>query len=105
MLDIYIKPANDRHLDVDDFNFTALNFTWNTTDILDNQLVLQLYFHDPLSISPNIDQDRIVVSLRNDSFVHLFTSKEFKKTLHRNWWTIDSNIGKQMEASSFNKTY
>ena len=52
ILDVYIEPANSRHLDEDLFNMTKLNCTWNTTEFYGTDLVVQLYFHDPHSVSP-----------------------------------------------------
>ena len=29
VLDIYVKPSNDRHLDDDDFKLSSINLTWS----------------------------------------------------------------------------
>ena len=47
ILDMYIEPANFRHLDEDQFDMSKLNFTWNTTEFKDTDLIVQLYFNEP----------------------------------------------------------
>ena len=39
VLDMYLQPSNNRHLDEDDFNMSKINFTWTTVSFEKNQLV------------------------------------------------------------------
>ena len=51
VLDIFIEPANKRHLVVP-FNLSLLNLTWNVIDFYDLEMNIQLNFSQPLMISP-----------------------------------------------------
>ena len=51
VLDIYIKPAYDRHEEID-FKMSSLNLTWKATYFKDNILKIKMVFNNPVSISP-----------------------------------------------------
>lgn len=55
--DMYIEPAQQRHLTEENFNLSTLNFTWKTVGWADNQLIFELNFSNPLYISPKVEQD------------------------------------------------
>jgi hypothetical protein len=50
-IDIYIEPANDRHLD-EGVNISKLNLTWVLGDITDDTVTFKLNFSDPIYVSP-----------------------------------------------------
>jgi len=50
MIDIYIVPAENRHLS-DGFNITKLNFTWNATEFYYDTLTIMLDFPNPSYVS------------------------------------------------------
>lgn len=104
VLDVFINPAFNRHLE-DGFNITKLNMTWNATKYSGKLLQLQLYFFNPPMVSSEVTPDKIVVVVRKPEYANYFMSKELVRPLHKDWWRIDSNIGKQMEPSDFNKAY
>ena len=66
IIDINVLPSGDRS------NFN-LNFTWETTKFFDDELIIQLKFDDPSSISPNKEQDELVFFLM-DNYKDYFMS-------------------------------
>ena len=66
---MYVEPADDWHKDVEDFNLTKLNFTWNCSryelDKFNGQstLYIDLLFISPSDISPLAEQDSVFVNL------------------------------------------
>jgi len=81
---MYVVPVDDRHLENNNFNITTLNFTWETVSYFKNKLEIQLYFECPTCISPELEQDRIVVDLRNATSTGFFFSPENEfKGLHK----------------------
>ena len=104
IIDLYIIPEQDRHLE-EGFNITTLNLTWQATDFKNDTLQIQLYFNNPSVISPLPIPDRIALSLKDPEYANYFMSKKLLKPLHQDWWTISRTIKKQMAPSDFNKAY
>ena len=86
VLDIYIKPALDRHLIAPDFNLTSLNFTWNIILYQEDTLKIKLNFSDPLTISPLLERDILVVHFKE--LRDYFVSDTYLKDLHYNFTTL-----------------
>jgi hypothetical protein len=59
-LDIYLDPHGNWQDEIEGFEMSHLNFTWNVTKYENRTLTIQLYFNDPLQISPLSQQDYIV---------------------------------------------
>lgn len=57
IIDSYIQPFDDWHLDMSNFDMKTLNFTWKAVSYANNTLDLKLDFNDPLAISPNFQFD------------------------------------------------
>ena len=51
-IEMYIVPANARHIDDDQFILEDLNFTWKAVSYEESKLKMNLYFNNPLAISP-----------------------------------------------------
>ena len=91
-LDIYLDISDERKSETT-YNASKLNFTWEPTEFLADQLRIKLLFENPLYISPNIEQDLLVIKFLN---LELFYSADDGKALHPNWRIISSPIKKQM---------
>ena len=99
-LSIYLETYGNWHADVQGYNNSNLNFTWNATNLTSTELVLQLYFNNPLAISPKAKQDFLVWHLLDlKANENLFYSKELGVALHQNFTTLRSPIKKQMIPS------
>lgn len=46
-------------------NFERYNLTWEQVSFTDTEAIFQLYFKSPIHISPNIEQDRLVMHIKN----------------------------------------
>ena len=64
VLDLYIDPANNRSNNAD-FNMTTVNFTWEVVSFEKNKLVIQLEFFKPAFISPEVEQDQLVIHVKD----------------------------------------
>mmetsp|Transcript_41185 Transcript_41185/g.62651 ORF Transcript_41185/g.62651 Transcript_41185/m.62651 type:complete len:98 (+) Transcript_41185:3580-3873(+) len=74
-VDIYVKPINNRQYD-SGFNVSSVNFTWAVSYFEPRFLHIQLDFLEPTTISPQVDQDRIIFALKPEG-VGLLISTEF----------------------------
>jgi hypothetical protein len=84
LINMYVIPIDARHLEDLNFNISKLNFTWEPVSFKKDVLEIQLYFECPTCISPNLQQDRIVVDLRNATATGFFYSPENEfKGLHK----------------------
>ena len=55
-IDIYVKPANDRHLDPEShFNISGLNFTWSPLDFNGQCMNFDANFTNPTALSPLLE--------------------------------------------------
>jgi len=63
---MYMVPANDWHLEVENFDRNKLNFTWNVTHYGNGTdfMLIDLFWNDFLSISPTKNQDTIVFHIK-----------------------------------------
>ena len=50
---IYVQPQDNRQFD-DDFNSSRLNLTWLVDSYINDTLIINLKFDQPLEISPDI---------------------------------------------------
>ena len=78
ILDMYIVPHKDWHLDYDDFNVSLLNFTWKTISFAGNRITFDLTFNSPPDISPKRIFDNLVWHVKDPVY---FTSKSDRKQL------------------------
>ena len=71
VIDMYIEPNLDWHVNKENFNMSFLNFTFNATEFNNNTLVFNLNFNEPLAISPNLHSDVLVWHIKdlNDFFI------------------------------------
>ena len=96
MLNIYVKPSLDWHLEDDNFDVNStLNLTWSVLEFKDDFLDLVLDFSHPLKISPNLVRDSLVVHFYNHS--ELFLSKNFQ-TLSPESRFITGELPKQVDS-------
>ena len=52
-IDIYVKPANDRHLNPESlFNISDVNLTWSPLNFDGRRLNIDTNFSNPTAISP-----------------------------------------------------
>ena len=70
-IDIWVAPADNWHLDSENYMLGDLNLTWNVTNFNSTKMHVQLSFNKPAEISPNASNyDSIVVHfLNNNTFV------------------------------------
>ena len=55
-IDIYVKPANDRHLNPESrFNISDLNFTWSLLDFNGQRMNFDANFSNPTALSPLLE--------------------------------------------------
>ena len=52
IIDIYMVPANQRHLEEQNFNMSQLNFTWEVESFEIRTMVIKLNFSCSMCISP-----------------------------------------------------
>jgi len=102
-VDIYIEPAEKRHIYSEDFNISSLNFTWTLVSIIDKIMTIQLKFNDPSAISPLVVQDKLVFHIKEPAF--FFFSPEVKKNLDPKFYTLKKSIRKQMIESHLSDLY
>jgi len=57
VIDLYIVPSNDWHLEKADFNMSTLNFTWHVVNYTGDTLDIKITFNAPIDISPRKIQD------------------------------------------------
>ena len=62
-LDIHVKPANSRDLD-EHYNKSSIDLDWKIVSFVYDTLIIQINFKDHLQISPEAEQDKIVVGLK-----------------------------------------
>ena len=102
IIDIWVEPYNDWHLDNDDenpFNMTKLNFTWEAQKFeQDNTyLYIKLKFISPAYISPKRKYDKLVIDFkRNDTMVSILN-----ETLHQDSIVLKYKIRKQMPNDEY----
>ncbi len=58
--EIYVQPQDKRFSDID-FNSLKLNLTWVIASFWKNIMIINLNFDNPLEISPNIEQDALII--------------------------------------------
>lgn len=89
-IDMFVEPYDDWYYDVDDFNMTHLNFTWNVTSYHGRKLYIQCNFFSPPTISPKSRFDNLVF--------HIKEKREFYRSLnegvniHNNYTTLRHKI-------------
>lgn len=90
MIDCYIRPFNDWHIDNPNFDLQKLNFTWNATNYQNNTLKLKLNFSNPVWVTPEFRFDKFVFHIKKKH--DFFISKEYLKDLHDNFTTLTRGI-------------
>jgi hypothetical protein len=77
VLDIYVQPSNDRHLDDDTFDANhTLNLTnWKVHNFQNRTLTLNMTFIYPYQISPKLELDNLIIFIKDMKY--LFISKEY----------------------------
>ena len=97
ILDLYIKPAQNRDsLEVDEnFNVSQVNFTWEAISFLDDMLYIKLNFTSPSEISPLLVQDDLVWNLKG-KYEHLFISAPLNTPLEKEFKTVEIKIMPQI---------
>ena len=78
LIDLYIQPNNDWHKRQSNYNISKLNFTWNCTYFKRKTMLVDLTFNNPTEISPNVEQDMIIIDLRKAVKQGYFQSIEGK---------------------------
>ena len=63
LIQMYIIPNQDWHVEYESFNMSKLNFTWNCIGFKNKMLIFSLKFNNPLEISPKSVQDKILINL------------------------------------------
>ena len=58
--EIYVQPQDKRFSD-NDFNSLKLNLTWVIASFWKDFMIINLNFDNPLEISPNIEQDALII--------------------------------------------
>jgi len=101
VLDLKLNPAALRN-QADGFNESLLNFTWKPVRIFNQYLELQVNFTHPLSISPLVVQDQLIIEFKDAEY---FYSSELNKTLHRDSWKQQTFVKKQMKLDDFSKGF
>jgi hypothetical protein len=90
--DIYVEPEDNWHKNIDGFNISRLNLTWNVTGYERDQLNISLKFNNPVDISPKIDQDRIIFHILD--LQHFFISETLLMDLSEEYHTLKYPIRK-----------
>ena len=94
VLDLYVKPAKDYHLEDFNFNLSQLNLTWQADSYGGKTLKLNISFFDPISISPLPEQDMLILHVRQPA--PYFLSKETMGLLSEDHRTLQIKLRKQM---------
>lgn len=103
VIDLYIVPYNNWHLDEDNFKvYPSLNFTWIIHSFKDKYLKLNLTFYEPIQISPREVQDMMIFHIIVPEF---FTTGLTFKMIDENYRTLPIKVRKQMADSSFNRNF
>jgi len=102
IIEIYLAPANDRHLDNIFFNMTKLSFNWKVVDFIEKLLTIQINWECASCISPESDQDMLIINLRNATNIGFFYSFETTKDLDPTYRYLVTNVRKQFEQNDFN---
>lgn len=82
VLTLYIIPAEGRGSEPN-FNASSLNFTWKVTEFKAKYFSLKLNFSDPLSISPLLIQDTLIVKFKDLSFFYSTEVQDFLDSRYR----------------------
>ena len=85
VLDMFIDPFSAQD---DSEEPKDLNFTWKATKFHDKLLEFQLNFSEAIFISPDKQQDKLVINFTGPSALSLFTSNITGKEVHREYWRI-----------------
>ena len=83
--EMYIIPADDRHLKVDNFPLYKLNFTWEVVYWKYNFLKIQLYFNDSYEISSGPEWDTYTFVLQKEN-KDIFYSKDIDSALDPDYY-------------------
>lgn len=89
-IDMYVEPYNKWDLDIEDFNMTKLNFTWNVTSYHGRKLWIKINWFSPPTISPKSTYDNLVF--------HIKDKREFYRSLnegvniHNNYTTLRHKV-------------
>jgi len=86
VLDVYILPALDRHLDDPTFDPSSIELDWVAHSFEDKDLVLNVTFKNANAISPLEEQDRLVIEFKNitwpiDPEKEIIYAKDIGKTI------------------------
>ena len=49
---MWVVPFENRHLEVENFNLSMLNFTWNCSSFVGTTMIIDIVFNNVLQISP-----------------------------------------------------
>lgn len=63
-MDLYLDLSYAR-LKEEGFNLSSVNFTWSTKEFGPKYMIIDINFFSPISISPWIEQDKLVVNFNN----------------------------------------
>jgi hypothetical protein len=100
VLSLYIIPADGRDTELD-FNASSLNFTWKVTDFTAKYMDIKLNFSSPLSISPLLIQDTLIVKFKDLNFFYSLEVNDFLDSRYR---ILSTPLKKQVEENVFTKT-
>jgi hypothetical protein len=90
-VDIYIEPYENPREEPRQVNGTTqFNLTWEVKSFEKQQLFIQINFTSPESISPYMEQDTLVMHIRNESI--MFYSPEQRNFLYPGAMTMKKKV-------------
>jgi len=93
-LDIQVKPANDRDLD-DHYNSSSIELEWEVVSFEGDTLIIQIRFKHVNELSPETEQDQIVIKLKPDKSEAL-NAPELNQRLDSDFHQLVWKIPKQL---------
>ena len=110
VLDIYVLPALNRHLEDPTFDHSTIELTWVVDSFEDKDLVLNITFKNAMAISPLQIQDRLVIEFKNltwpyDPKNEIIYTKDIGKTIDDSYRVISRAIQRQLEDSESNRSF
>ena len=75
-IDIYVNPANDRHLDSESkFNVSDINLTRSVQSFDGQNLNIDANFINPTAISPLLTQDKLIFHFKGNISKYIYSSE------------------------------
>ena len=110
VLDVYVLPALNRHLEDPTFDNSTIELTWVVDSFKDKDLVLNITFKNAMAISPLQIQDRLVIEFKNltwpyDPKNEIIYAKDIGKTIDDSYRVISRAIQRQLEDSESNRNF